>query len=174
MGFLMPPHPLTNFEIQKYYKNEPRFNGVFSRNNLPKKIKDGAYVINLDEYADVGTRWIALFCNRSEIVYFNSFGVEHVPKEIKEFVRNKNIKTNIFGVQVNDSVMCGYFCIGFIDFILAGKKLTDYTSLFSPDDFKKNDDMIFSYFKNKWMQFCWKNWQNKVNWTNKISIRWNK
>ena len=68
MGFLMPPHPLTNFEIQKYYKNEPRFNGVFSRNNLPKKIKDGPYIINLDEYADVGTHWIALFCNRGEIL----------------------------------------------------------------------------------------------------------
>ena len=64
----MPPHPLTNFEIQKYYQNEPRFNGVYSRNNLPKKIKDGAYVINLDEYADVGTHWIALFCNRGEIL----------------------------------------------------------------------------------------------------------
>ena len=64
MGFLMPPHPLTNFEIQKYYKNEPRFNGVFSRNNLPKKIKDGAYIINLDEYADVGTHWISLFCKK--------------------------------------------------------------------------------------------------------------
>ena len=83
MEFLMPPHPLTNFEIQKYYKNEPRFNGVFSRNNLPKKIKDGAYVINLDEYADVCTHWIALFCNRKEIVYFYSFSVEHVPEEIK-------------------------------------------------------------------------------------------
>ena len=68
MGFLMQSHPLTNFEIQKYYKNEPRFNGVFSRNNSPKKIKDGAYVINLDEYANVGTHWIALFCNRNEIV----------------------------------------------------------------------------------------------------------
>ena len=83
MGFLMVHHPLTNFEIQKYYENKPRFNDVFSRDNLPKKIKDGAYVINLDEYADVGTHWIALFCNRSEIVYFNSFGVEHVPEEIK-------------------------------------------------------------------------------------------
>ena len=96
MGFLMPPHPLTNFEIQKYYENEPRFNGVFSGNNLPLKIKDEAYVINLDEYADIGTHWIALFCNRNEIVYFDSFGVEHVPEEIKEFVRNKNIKANIF------------------------------------------------------------------------------
>ena len=82
MGFLMRPQPLRNFQIQKYYKNEPRFNGAFSRNNLPLKIKDGTYVINLDEYADVGTHWIALFCNRNEIVYFNSFGVEHVPEEI--------------------------------------------------------------------------------------------
>ena len=97
MGFLMPPHPLTNFEIQKYYRNKPRFNeGVFSRDNMPKKIRDGAYIVNLDEYADVGTHWIALYCNRSEIVYFHSFGVEHVPEEIKESVRNKNIKVNIF------------------------------------------------------------------------------
>ena len=149
MGFLMPPHPLTNFEIQKYYQNEPRFNGVFSRNNLPKKIKDGAYVINLDEYADVGTYWIALFCNRNEIVYFDSFGVEHVPEEIKEFVGNKNIKANIFQARANNSVICGYFYIGFIDFMLAGKKLTDYTGLFSPYSFKKNDNIILSYLKDE-------------------------
>ena len=123
MGFLWPPHLLKNFEIQRYYQNEPRFNGVVSRNNLPLKIKD-------DEYANVGTHWIALFCNRNEIVYFDSFGVEHVPEEIKEFIGNKNIKANIFRVQANDSVMCGYFCIGFIDFMLAVKKLTDYTIFF--------------------------------------------
>ena len=76
MGFLMFPH----LEIQKYDQNESRFNGVYSRKKLPKK-KDGSYVINLDEYADIGTQWIALFCNRNcEIVYFNSFGVEHVPE----------------------------------------------------------------------------------------------
>ena len=149
MGFLMSPHPLTNFEIQKYYKNEPRFNGVFSRNNLPKKIKDGAYVINLDEYADVGTHWIALFCNRNEIVYFDSFGIEHVSEENKELIGNKIIKANIFRVQANDSVMCNYFWIGFIDFMLAGKKLTDYTNVLSPNDFKKNDDAVLSYFKNE-------------------------
>ena len=126
----MPINLLTNFEIQKYCQNETRFNGVYSRNNLPKKIKDGTYVINLDEYADVGTHWIALFCNRNEIVYFDSFGVEHVPEEIKEFIGNKNIKTNIFRVQENNSIMCGYFCIGFTDFMLAGKKLTDFTSFF--------------------------------------------
>ena len=76
----MPSHPLTNFEMQKYDQNEPRFNGVYSRNNLPKKIKDGAYVINLDKYADVGTHWIALFCNRRE---FGSFGIEHATKRLK-------------------------------------------------------------------------------------------
>ena len=94
---------------------------------MPKKIKNGACVINLDEYADVGTHWITLFCSRSKIVYFDSFGVEHVPEEIKEFNGNKNIIANIFRVQANNSIMCGYFCIGFIDFMLAGKKLTDLT-----------------------------------------------
>ena len=96
MGFLIPPHHLTNFEIQKYHQNEPIFNGVFSRNNLPKKIKNGTYVIKFDEYADVGKHWIALFCNRNEIVHFDSFGFEHVPEEIKEFIGNKNTKANIF------------------------------------------------------------------------------
>ena len=95
-----------------------------------KKIKDGAYVINLDKYADVGTHWIALFCNKNTVIYFDSFSVEHVPEEVKEFIENKNIKANIFRVQENDSLMCGYFCIGFIDFMLAGKKLTDYANWF--------------------------------------------
>ena len=149
MGLLTPPHSLTNFEIQKYYQNEPRFNGVFSRDNLPKKIKDGAYVINLDEYADVGTHWIALFCNRSEIVYFDSFGVEHVPAEIKKIVRNKNIIANIFRVQANDSIICEYFCLGFIDFMFVGKTLTDFTSMLSPYDLEKNGNIILTYFKDK-------------------------
>ena len=94
-----------------------------------KKIKDGAYVINLDEYADIGTLWIALFCNTNEIVYFNSFGAEHVPEEIKEFIGNKNIKANTFRVQANNSIICGYFCIELIEFMLEGRKLTDFTSL---------------------------------------------
>ena len=145
----MPPHPLANFELEMYYQNELRFNGVFSRNNLLLKIKHGAYVINFDEYADVCTHWIALFCNRNKTLCFESFGVEHVPEEIKEFIRNKNIIANIFRVQANNSVMCGYFCIGFIDFMLAGNKLTDFTSLFSPYDFKKNYDIILSYFKDE-------------------------
>ena len=81
---------------------------------------------------------------------FLNFGVEHVPEEIKEFIGNKNTKANIFWVQANDSVMRSYFCKGFIDFMLSGKKLTDYTSLFSPHDFKKNNDIILSYFKKEW------------------------
>ena len=146
----MPPHPLTDFELQRLYQNESRFNGVFSRDNLPKTIKNGTYVINLEEYADVGTHWLALYCNRNEIVYIDSFGAEHVPEEINILGGNKNIKANIFRVQENDSVMCGYFCIGFIDFMLADKKLTDYTNLFSAYDFKENDDIILSHFKNEW------------------------
>ena len=96
------------------------------------------------------THWIDLFFKRSEIVYFDSFGVEHVPEEIKEFIGNKNIKANIFRVQANNSVMCGYFCIGFIDFMLAGKKLTDFTSSFSPYDFDNKDNIILCYFMDKW------------------------
>ena len=88
MGFLMPPRPLTNFEIQKYYKNEPRFNGVFSINNLPKKIKDGVYIINLDEYADVGKHWIALFYKKmkwfiSIVLVLNIF-----LKKLKNLLKN--------------------------------------------------------------------------------------
>ena len=101
----MPPHPLANFEIQKYYQNEPRFNGAYSLDNLTK-IKDGAYIINLDEYSDTGTHWVALDVNNNNVTYSDSFGVKHIPKEIKEFVKNKNIIANIFRVQAHDSVMC--------------------------------------------------------------------
>ena len=89
------------------------------------------------------------FCKRNEIVCFDNFGVEHIPEKIKKIIGNKKIKTNIFRVQGNDSVMCGYFCIGFIDFMLAGKKFTDYTNLFSPHGFQKNDNIILSYLKNE-------------------------
>ena len=149
-------------KYKSIYENEPRFNGIFSRDNLLKKIKDGAYVINLDEHKDTGTHWIALFCNRNEIVYFDSFGVEHVPEEIKEFIGNKNIKAKIFRVQANDSIMCGYFCIGFIDFMLAGKKLTDFTSLFSPYDLKKKWWYNFGLFQ-RWMKLTKQTFQNEQN-----------
>ena len=144
---IIPPHPLTNFEIKEYYEYESRFNGVYSRYNLPKTIKNGAYVINLPEYADVGTHWIALYVKNNEVIYFDSFGVEHIPKEIKRFIEHKNIKRNIFRIQADNSIMYGYFCIGFIDLMFAGRSLIDFTSLFSPYEFKKNDYIILSYFK---------------------------
>ena len=84
----MLPHPLTNFEIQKYYQNEPKFNDVYSRNNLEKK--DEAYLIKLNKCKSTGTHWIALYVNASNIVYFDRSGVEHIPKEIKKF--NKYLK----------------------------------------------------------------------------------
>ena len=87
-----------------YYQIEPRFNGVYSRDNLPDKIKDGAYVINLDDYLDIATHWIALYVNTKTVTYFDSFGVEHIPKEIKKF-SNENITTNIFRIQAYDSIM---------------------------------------------------------------------
>ena len=121
----------------------------YSRDNLNNEIKDEAYVINLDEYSDIGTHWIALYVNKKTVTYFDSFGVEHIPKEIKGFVDNKNIIANIFRIQAYDSVMCGYFCIGFIDYMFMGKSLTDYTNLFSPNNFKKNHDIVLNFFLDK-------------------------
>ena len=133
----------------KYYENSAKLNGVYSRDNLPNKIKDGVYLINLDEYSDIGTHWVDLWVNNNNVTYFDSFGVELIPKEIIKFIENRNIKTNIFRIQAYDSIMCGYFCIAFIDFMFKGKSLTDYTNLFSPNDFKRNDDTILNYFMNK-------------------------
>ena len=145
----MTPHLLTNFEIESYYQNEHRCNGVYFRDNLNDKIKDGAYVINLYEYSDIGTHWMALYVNNKTVTYFDSLGDEYIPKEINELIDNKNIIGNIFRIQAYDSVMCGYFCIGFINYMFMGKSLTDYTNLFSPNNFKKNGNIILNYFLNK-------------------------
>ena len=132
----MSPHPLTNFEIQRYYQNEPTFNGVYSGNNL-SNIKDGAYVINLDEYKSVRTHWIALYVNGNnggasyDATYFDSFGVEHIPKETRKVIGTKTIITKIYRIQTYSLIMCGYFYIRFIDLMLKGKSLLDYTDLFS-------------------------------------------
>ena len=134
---------------------------MYSRNNLPNKIKKGAYVINLDEYENTGTHWVSLFVKANEVIYFDSFGVEHILKEINKVIRskelrakalgsavgNKKIKASIFRIQAYDSIMCGYFCIEFINYMLKGKTLLDYTNLFSPNDFKKSDQVIKSLFK---------------------------
>ena len=84
----------------------------------------------------------------NNVTYLDSFGVEYISKEIKAFIKNKNITTNIFRIQAYDSIMCGYFCIGFIDFMFKGKTLTEYTNLFSPNNFEKNDDIILKYSIN--------------------------
>ena len=130
---------------------------MYSRNNLPNKIKKGAYVINLDEYENTGTHWVSLLVKTNEAIYFDSFGIEHIPKEISKFINNdmikpsslKSIKRNIFRIQAYDSVMWGYFRIKFINYMLKGKTLLDYTNLFLPNDFKKNDRIIKRIFKNE-------------------------
>ena len=116
---------------------------------MPDKIKDGAYIVNLDEYSDIETHWIALYVNNKTATCFDSFGIEHISKEVKKFVNNQNIIANIFGIQAYDSVTCGYCYIGFINCMFMGKSLTDYTNLFSPNNFKRNDDITLSYFLNK-------------------------
>ena len=149
LNSLLPFHPLTNIEINEYYANEPKFNGVYSRNNLPNKIKKKAYVIKLDEYKNTGTHWVSLFVKARKVIYFDSFGIEHIPKEINKFIGNNNIESNIFRMQAYDSIMCGYFCLEFINYMLKGKTLLNYTNLFSPNDFKKNNRIIKRIFKNE-------------------------
>ena len=126
MGFLIPPHSLTNSEIQKYYQNELKFNVVYSRDNLSNKIKDGTY-------SDIGTHWITLYALNDNGTYFDSFWVEHISKN---FLVIKTQAT-IFRIQAYNWVMWGHFCIGFIDFMLKDKNLTDFTNLFLPNDLTK-------------------------------------
>ena len=116
------------------------------------KIKDRAYVINLDKYSDIGTHWIAFYVNNENVTYFDSFGVEYIPKKFKKFINDKNIIANIFRLQAYDSVLCGCLCIGFIDF----------TNLFSPNNFKKNDDIILNYFLLKWLKLALLNLLNTI------------
>ena len=117
----MTPHLLNNFGIQKYYQYDSRFNGVHSRDNVPNKIKDGVYLINLDEYSDIGTHWMALYTLNNNVTYFDSFDVEHILREIKKFIDKSTITTNIFIIKAYNFVICQWFFIGFIDFMLEGK-----------------------------------------------------
>ena len=150
LELVIPPHPLTNFEIQRWYQNELRCNGIHSKDNLPERssteIKDGAYITNLDEYSDIGTHWVALYVQNNDITYFDYFGVEHILKRIRTFISNKSIKTNIYWTQAYYSIMRRYFCIECTDFMLAEIILTKFTNLFSPNNFKRNDDIILNYF----------------------------
>ena len=113
----MSPHPFfNNFEIQKHYQNKLTFIVVYSKNSL-SKIKDGPYVIYLEVYKSIETYWITLQKNSDSVTYSDSFGVKHIEKK-KKFISNKNVKLNIYIIQVNYSIICTYFCVGFIDFML--------------------------------------------------------
>ena len=136
---------MTNFEIQKYYQNEPRFNGVYSRDNLADKIKNETNVINLDEYSDIGTHWIAFYALNLELnMSQNKFKTLLVIKILRDLRSQKNS----FRIQTYDSVISGYFCIGFFDFMLKGKSATNFFNIFSQNDLLKTDDIILKYFKN--------------------------
>ena len=90
-----------------------------------------------------------MYVHNDDVTYFDSFGIEHIPKDIKTFIgRSLSITTSIFRIQAYDSIMCGYFCIGFINFMIEGKTLTEFTNLFSPHNFKQNDNIILNYFMN--------------------------
>ena len=133
----MPHHLLTNFEIKKYYQNEPKFKGVYSQKNLPK-IKVG------DISHSVEPHWITLHVNGGNVRYFDSFGVKHVPKEIRKVTDNKNITTNTYRIQANNSIILYWIYW----FMLNGKSLLDYTILFFPNKYDKNDKKWQNIFSN--------------------------
>ena len=101
------------------------------------------------------THWIVLYVNANNVNYFESSGVQHDQKEIKKFIGTKDIITNIYRIKAYDSIMCGYFCIELIDFVLKGKSLRHYTNLFSPNDYEKNDKTILKYFQylKRWKNY---------------------
>ena len=135
----MLPRSLINFKIQKY-QNKPKFNVFYSRNNLRK----GWGICNKSWWVQINRDLlIAFYVNGDNVTYFDSFGIGHIPAK---FIGNKNI-TNIYRIQANDSIMCGYFSIGFIDFVLKGKSLLNYINLISPNEYENNDNIIRIYFQ---------------------------
>ena len=132
-------HPLTNFETQNYYQNEPKFNGVHSKNNFASK-RDGVYVINLHEYESIRTHWVVLYGIAENVTYFDSFEVKHIPKEIRKIIGNKNIINNIYRIQA-------YNCVGLTGFMLKGKSLLGHTNLFPLMEYRKNNKVILKYFQ---------------------------
>ena len=111
-------------------------------------MRHGTYVKDIDEYSDIGTHWIALYVLSNNVDCFVSFGVQPILKENIAFIDIFTIVTNIFRIQAYDSVMGEYFYIGFINSMLKSKNLFDFTNLFSPKKFLKNDIIVLSYFKN--------------------------
>ena len=137
--------------LLKYFNDESRFNGVFLRENL-SRIKDSAYVINLGDKQSKGTHWVSIFIDRNTNVLFD-FGIireEYISQEVLSKIKDKSIAHNIFRIQSDDSITCGFYCITFIEHIISGKTLLDYTNLFSPNDYKENDKITCKYFKDKY------------------------
>ena len=118
----------------------------FSRNNLPR-LKDGAYVINLDNKNSKETQLVSLFVNKNIAIYFDSFGIEYIPEEVLNKIKDKSITHNTYRIQDNESNTCGFYCLAFIKYMLTRTNLLDYTNLFSPNDYKKNDKIIYKYLK---------------------------
>ena len=108
----------------KYFVNDCTFNCAFSRDNLPR-IKDGAYVKKLDDKQNKGTHWVSVFINRNTAVYFDYFGIEYTPQEALIKIKDKSITHTIFRIQDHDSIMCGFYCMAFIEYMLARKTLLD-------------------------------------------------
>ena len=107
-------------------------------------------MINLDDKQSKGTHWVSLFTDRHTTVYFDSFGIEYIPQEVLSKIKDKSITHNIFRGKDDDTIMCGFYCIAFVEYMLAGKTLLDYTNLFSPNGYKNNDKIIYKYFKDKY------------------------
>ena len=134
-------HPFSNIKITEYFSCKPKFNSGFSRNNL-SRLKDGAYVINLNDNKSKGTNWVSLFIDRNTVIYFNSLELNIFLK--KNFKKSKkNQLLTIYLEYKNESTICRFYYIAFIKYILAGKTLLDYTNLFSRNNYKKNDITIY-------------------------------
>ena len=118
-----------------------RFNSLFLKRKL-HRIKNGAYVINLDDKQSKQTNCVSLFIERNAAVYFDSCGIEYVLQEVLSKIKDKSITRKISRIQNDNSIMCGFYCIAFIEFMIAGKILLDYIHLFSPNYYKKNEKII--------------------------------
>ena len=148
-NFVVSLVALSKIEIAYYFKYKPRFNDVFSRNNLPR-IKDEPYVKSLNDKNCTGTHWVSLFIHKKVAIYFDSFGTEYIPQELLNKIKDTSITHNTFRMQDNESIMCGFYFIAFAEYMLARKTFLDHTNLFSPNDYKKKDKIAHKYFKDKY------------------------
>ena len=143
----------TPSKFTKYFNYKSRFNCIFSRYNLPRR-NDGVYIINLNDKESKVTHWFFLFINRNTSVHFDSFGIEYISQEVLNKIEDKSITKNIFRIKCNDCTMCGFYCIAFIEYLIAGKTLLEYANLFSPNNYQKNEKIIYKYFKTLSTLMC--------------------